>query len=136
MRNLIVTAFISFLSLSAVASEWCPQHEGKFPAAVVDAEGYKIYFFVPGQINDENDQNAVVYVTQDQKVIDISAANGHSDYYTSIEYIGPKVGFSCDSASLDLEWAWYVNKNGERLDFGYGEVRAPGYQNRNLVCIP
>jgi hypothetical protein len=133
LRFLTILLGTSMLSLSAIGAEWCPKHKGSFPAAVVDLGEYKSFYFVPDSIYSEQGQTAVVYLTKNNQVFNITSAEGYSDYFTSTVYNGPANGFSCDSVTLEFESAWLTDENGQRKEFRNGEVRAL-YKNHVLDC--
>lgn len=133
-RFLTILFGTAMLSFSAMGAEWCPKDKGSFPAAVVDVGDYKSFYFVSGSIYNEHGQTAVVYLTKDNEVINVTSAEGVSEYFTSTVFNGPTNGFSCDSVTLEFESAWLIDENGERRKFRDGEVRAPQYKDHELVC--
>jgi hypothetical protein len=134
MKSFAVSILFLVFSSVAVATEWCPKHENKFPAAVVDLGQYKIFYFVPNSIYSEEAQVATVLLTKDKRIFEVSTAQGGSDWFSSTEYKGERSGFSCDSVSLDFQYAWYMDENGQRIVSHEGEVRATGFKQHDLAC--
>ncbi len=100
----------------------------------MDLGEYKLFYFVPDSIYSEQGQAATVYLTKAGKIMSVMEAEGGSDWFSSTEYKGERNGFSCDSISLDFEYAWFADENEKRNIFKQGEVRAPGYKRHELVC--
>lgn len=135
MKVAILT-FILFVAPTTLAqAEWCPKIDGGFPDAVVDLGETKMYYFVDGDsIYDEDGIEAQVLRVKNGAIVDRDISTGYADWFTTIDFAGPRNGFSCDSMSFQFEGAWYIDESGAMKKHLNGWVRVVGSAERPLNC--
>jgi hypothetical protein len=125
MRALYLLLFLA-LPAFAAEPESCPQVNGKDPAVIALAEGYKFFYF-PDEFLAENQQGALL-VSKDGNQVSFEVALGKIDWFGNINVAGDVSGLNVNSQDFGFWGAW-VTENGARRDLPTGEAYAP-------TCLP